>query len=165
MKKKKKVKVLRHLNKPILALTLLFAIAGAFFILDASSISATQTYGKDSPYFFFGRQLLFIFGSFFLALGIIRIDTKRYEKLSLIFIVICLALTGYKVLSNQITGDISALSIDLKIMQIQPAEFLKVFVTLYIGNALGKSQALPYIISYLHIHASVLDKRGKRLIY
>ena len=94
MKKKKKVKVLRHLNKPILALTLLFAIAGAFFILDASSISATQTYGKDSPYFFFGRQLLFIFGSFFLALGIIRIDTKRYEKLSLIFIVICLALTG-----------------------------------------------------------------------
>ena len=138
MKKKKKVKVLRHLNKPILALTLLFAIAGAFFILDASSISATQTYGKDSPYFFFGRQLLFIFDSFFLALGIIRIDTKRYEKLSLIFIVICLALTGYKVLSNQITGDISALSIDLKIMQIQPAEFLKVFVTLYIGNALGK---------------------------
>ena len=137
--KKKKVKVLKHLNKGILTLTMLFAIVGAFFILDASSISATLTYGKSTPYFFFIRQLIFVFVSFFvLAIPILKIDTKNYEWLSFIVSFIFLGLTAYKVLSNAITGNISALTIDLKVLQLQPAEFLKVFLTLYLGSFLGK---------------------------
>ena len=77
--KKKRVKVLRNLNKWILVLTIIFAFGGAFFILDASSISATLTYGKSSPYFFFSRQLVFVIISFILALIMLKvIDTKVY---------------------------------------------------------------------------------------
>ena len=139
MKNKKKVKVLKHLNKTILALTLLFAIVGAFFILDASSISATLTYGENTPYFFFIRQLLFVSVSFFIiAPPLLKIETKHYEALSCIAALIFLGLTLSKILSNAITGDISTLTIDLKIIQLQPAEFLKVFLTLYLGSFLGK---------------------------
>ena len=138
MKKRKKVKVLKYINKPILALTFLFALVGAFFILDASSISATLTYGKDTPYFFFIRQLLFVFVSFTIALPLLKIETKHYEALSCFAALIFLTLTLSKILSNAITGDISTLTINLKVIQLQPAEFLKVFLTLYLGSFLGK---------------------------
>lgn len=138
MKRKKKVKVLKYLNKPILVATLLFAIVGAFFILDASSISAILTYGKDTPYFFFIRQLFFVVVSFIVAIPILKIETKHYEFLSGVAAAIFLILTLSKIFSNAITGNISTLTINLGVMQLQPAEFLKVFVTLYIGSFLGK---------------------------
>ena len=77
--KKRKVKVLRNLNKWILVLTIIFAFGGAFFILDASSISATLTYGKSSPYFFFFFFLIFVIASFIIALFILKTgDTIAY---------------------------------------------------------------------------------------
>ena len=137
--KKRKVKVLRNLNKWILVLTIIFAFGGAFFILDASSISATLTYGKSSPYFFFSRQLIFVIASFIIAIIILKIiDTKAYEPLSGIASLVILGITGIKVFSNVITGGISTLTINIAGIQLQPAEFLKLFLTIYVGSFLGK---------------------------
>ena len=60
MKNNNKKYSLKYINKPILILTLLLAGVGAFLILDASSISAQLTYGYDTPYYFFNKQLIFI---------------------------------------------------------------------------------------------------------
>lgn len=137
--KKKRVKVLRNLNKWILVLTIIFAFGGAFFILDASSISATLTYGKSSPYFFFSRQLVFVIISFILALIMLKvIDTKAYEPLSGIASLVLLGITGVTVFSSVITGGISTLTINIAGIQLQPAEFLKLFLTIYVGSFLGK---------------------------
>lgn len=59
MKKRiiKNIRMLKYINKPILILTLLYAVIGAFLILDASSISSVLTYRLDTPYYFFIRQL------------------------------------------------------------------------------------------------------------
>ena len=53
MKKDREVKysTIKYLNKPILIMTLIFSVLGAFLILDASSISAVRTYGFDTPYY------------------------------------------------------------------------------------------------------------------
>lgn len=50
--KKYIVKVFKNLNKSLFFWTMLYAIGGAFLILDASLISATLTYGYDNPYHF-----------------------------------------------------------------------------------------------------------------
>ena len=137
--KKRKVKVLRNLNKWILVLTIIFAFGGAFFILDASSISATLTYGKSSPYVFFSRQLIFVIASFIIAIIILKtVDTKAYEPLSGIASLVILGITSIKVFSNVITGGISTLTINIAGIQLQPAEFLKLFLTIYVGSFLGK---------------------------
>jgi hypothetical protein len=39
-KNKSKIKLFRNINKPLFFLTLIYAIVGAFLILDASSISS-----------------------------------------------------------------------------------------------------------------------------
>lgn len=139
MKKKKKIKVLKNLHKGILVLTLLFAFGGAFFILDASSISATLTYGKTTPYFFFTRQLFFIIASLIGSVIILKhVDTKAYEPLSGIAALVFLIITAAKLFGNVITGNISTLTINIFGIQLQPAEFLKIFLTLYLGSFLGK---------------------------
>ena len=53
MKKESNTRQLRFTNKPLLIMTIIYAVLGAFLILDASFISATLTYKANSPYFFF----------------------------------------------------------------------------------------------------------------
>lgn len=137
--KKKKVKVLRNLNKWILVLTIIFAFGGAFFILDASSISATLTYGKSSPYFFFSKQLLFVVLGFIGASVILKLfDIKSYEPFSGIIALGLIVATTAKLFGSVITGGISTLTINIAGFQLQPAEFLKLFLTIYLGSFLGK---------------------------
>ena len=66
------------------------------------------------------------------------IDTKAYEPLSGIASLVILGITGIKVFSNVITGGISTLTINIAGIQLQPAEFLKLFLTIYVGSFLGK---------------------------
>ena len=86
MKENKKVKfsIIKNLNKPILILTILFAVIGAFLILDASSISSVLTYRLDTPYYFFIRQLKFIGGALILSSFILLFPTKYYRFVSFI---------------------------------------------------------------------------------
>ena len=134
MKKSKRINLFSYLNKPILIFMILFAIGGAFLILDASSISSVLTYGLDSPYFFFKRQLLFVAFSLCISIFIIKYPTKYYKKtfgfLSLFFIVLILIIyTSNKLFStgvNEVTLKISKFT-------FQPAEFLKIFIVIYMG--------------------------------
>ena len=86
MKENKKVKfsIIKNLNKPILILTILFAVIGAFLILDASSISSVLTYRLDTPYYFFIRQLSFIGAALIASCFVILVPTKLYRKISLV---------------------------------------------------------------------------------
>ena len=106
-------------------------------ILDASSISATLTYGMSSPYYFFERQLIFIGVSLFLSFIILKIPTKYYKLLSLIAIVVFLflLLTAYG--SSLIKSGVNEVTLSLFGGSLQPAEFLKVFLIVYMGAFYG----------------------------
>ena len=133
----KKISIFKNLNKPILILTLLYMILGALLILDASSISATLTYGMSSPYYFFERQLIFIGVSLFLSFIILKIPTRYYKLLSLIAIVVFLflLLTAYG--SSLIKSGVNEVTLSLFGGSLQPAEFLKVFLIVYMGAFYG----------------------------
>ena len=80
--KKNNTRQLRFTNKPLLIMTIIYAVLGAFLILDASFISATLSYDADSPYYFFGRQLFWIMVSFIGAIVVLLFPTKIYRKIS-----------------------------------------------------------------------------------
>ncbi len=133
----KKINIFKNLNKPILILTLIFAIGGALLILDASSISSTLTYGMDSPYYFFKRQLFFVGLSFVGSLFVLKIPTKWYKALSLgataIFLLLLLVAYG----KNLFRSGVNEVTLSLLGGSLQPAEFLKVFLIMYMGSFYG----------------------------
>lgn len=61
-------------------MTIIYAVLGAFLILDASFISATLTYKANSPYFFFTRQLFWIGVSFIIAIIILFFQLRYIER-------------------------------------------------------------------------------------
>ena len=126
------------MNKPILILSILFALFGALFILDASSISAVLRYKLDT-YYFFTRQLVMIGGSLVAALFIIKLfPTKTYKAFSLILSIIFIGLLLIVFIKNKvITTDVSEVTLQIGGFSLQPAEFLKVFLIMYLGCFFG----------------------------
>lgn len=135
---KKKNGLLRYLNKPILILTLLFAALGAFLILDASSISSVLTYGNDTPYYYFIRQIIFIVLSLVASFFIIRYPTKLYKGTSLILSLLFIGALFIVYLKNSLfSSDVNVVTLSLFGGAFQPAEFLKVFLIMYMGSFYG----------------------------
>lgn len=133
--KKYIVKVFKNLNKSLFFWTMLYAIGGAFLILDASLISATLTYGYDNPYHFFIAQLAFIVVSLIGAYIIIKfIPTKIYGIASIfiggILIVALVGAFGGKWIGN----GVRAVTLQIGGFTLQPAEFLKIALIMFMGS-------------------------------
>ena len=138
MKKSKKNKVFKYLNKPILVLTIIYAVLGAFLILDASSISSVLTYGTKTPYYFFERQLLFIGIAFFISIFIINFPTKLYKSISFFLSIIFMGALFVVYLKNELfSTSVNDVTLSLFGGRFQPAEFLKVFLIMYMGSFYG----------------------------
>ena len=138
MKNKGKVKIFRNLNKPILVLTIIYAILGAFLILDASSISSVLTYGTSTPYYFFERQLLFIGIGFLLAIIIINFPTKLYKSISFFLSIFFIGALLIVYIKNELfRTNVNDVTLSLFAGRFQPAEILKVFLIMYMGSFYG----------------------------
>ena len=132
----KKIGIFKNLNKTILILSLIYAIGGALLILNASSISASLVYGENT-YYFFNRQLIFIGVALVFSFIILFISTKHYKLLSLIAIIIffCLLVAAYG--ESLVKSGIQEVTLSLFGGSLQPAEFLKVFIVVYMGAFYG----------------------------
>ncbi len=135
---KKKNNFFKYLNKPILVLTLFFAVVGAFLILDASSISSVLTYGFDTPYYYFIRQIIFIVAGLVASFFIINYPTKLYKGTSLILSLIFMGALFAVYLKNKLfSSSVNTVTLSLFGGVFQPAEFLKVFLIMYMGSFYG----------------------------
>lgn len=135
---KRKIRYFKYMNKPILILTLVYAALGAFLILDASSISSVLTYGNDTPYYYFIRQIVFIGAALFASFFIIRYPTKLYRGTSLILSLLFMGALFFVYLKNSLfSSDVNVVTLSLFGGVFQPAEFLKVFLIMYMGSFYG----------------------------
>lgn len=133
--KKNTVKVFKNLNKSLFVLTLIYAIGGAFLILSASLISATETYHYDSPYHFFIMQLIFIFASLIISYFIVKfIPSKSYGMISLIFIIIFIIPMIIAFGGNWFGNGVRTVAIEIGSFTLQPAEFLKIGLIMFMGS-------------------------------
>lgn len=133
--KKYIVKVFKNLNKSLFFWTMLYAIGGAFLILDASLISATLTYGYDNPYHFFIAQLAFIVISLIGAYIIIKFIPTKIYGIASIFVggILVVALVG-AFGGNWIGNGVRAVTLQIGGFTVQPAEFLKIALIMFMGS-------------------------------
>ena len=137
--KRTKLFSLRDTNKWLLIISLIFVFGGAFLILDASSISSVLYYGNDTPYFFFQRQLLFIFIALIMSIAIMIYPTKLYAGTSRALVGITILLLLIAFFKNSFfSKGISEAALSLFGGKFQVAEFLKVFLIMYFGAFFGK---------------------------
>ena len=132
--KKYMVKVFKNLNKSLLIMSLIYAIGGALLILDASLISSTLTYGYSNPYHFCIMQLVFICVSLFASYLIIKFfPSTSYWLVSIILGGFLMILLSGTIGGNWIGNGVRAVTVNIGNFTLQPAEFLKIVIIMFMG--------------------------------
>lgn len=131
-------KLLSKIDIPLFLMMILYSILGLVMILSASSVSAVLRY-KVSSYYFFVRQIIFIVVSFVVGIYIVlNIKTSQYKFFAPILVVgVLIALIGlffYGMITNNAQS-----WYDLGFFNLQPAEFAKSILILYMAVFYGNS--------------------------
>lgn len=127
------------LDKPLLITMITFMIFGLIMILSASSMASYMRY-DNSIYYYLIRQGIFSSIGLIIFLLAIYFPTKLYKKISPFLMIILLAslfgLTIYGAAYNQAQS-----WYDLKIITIQPSEFGKPIIILFLAYFYEKHKA------------------------
>ncbi len=131
-------KLLTKIDVPLFLMMILYSILGLVMILSASSVSAVLRY-KVSSYSFFIRQIVFVVVSFIVGITIVlRVKTDKYKFFTPFLIVgIIIALIGL-FFKGMITNHAQSWY-DLVFFNLQPAEFSKSILILYMAVFYNKS--------------------------
>lgn len=124
-------KVLNNMNRPLLIVTSILLCFGLIMIQSASSMESYMRYAK-SPYYYFIKQAVFVVAGLIASCFILIFPTKNYKKMSNLFI---LGSIGVLILVYMYgTSANNAKSwFDLGVVSIQPSEFVKIAVILYLA--------------------------------
>ncbi len=133
----KKVSIFSKIDKPLLFMCILYSIIGAIMVLSASSVSAVLKY-DSSPYYFFIKQVIFIVFSYFIGFFfVLRYPIKRYSKILPILSLGIIGALVYLLIKGELVN--SARSwINLGFFSLQPSEFAKTLIILFMAVFYGK---------------------------
>ena len=130
-------KLLSKLDRPLLIVTIIFFLFGLIMILSASSMESFMRYNY-SPYHYFFRQLIFLIMGLTLSIFILIFPTKNYKNISsFILFAIILSLVGLIFYGYSSNEAVSWYKIGP--MTIQPSEFAKIAIILYIATYYEKN--------------------------
>lgn len=131
-------KLLAKIDIPLFIMMVIYSLLGLVMILSASSVSAVLRYKVPSSYFFI-RQIIFLVFSFGVGIYIVlNIKTSRYKLFTPFLLVgIIAALVGL-FFHGMITNHAQSWY-DLGFFNLQPAEFSKSILILYMAVFYGKS--------------------------
>lgn len=129
-------KTFMKMDKTLFIISIAFFIFGLIMILSASSMESYMRYGY-SPYYYFIRQAAFLGIGSIVCLITMNIPSKFFKKISwlLIFIII-LALGGLQIFGYIAKGSQSWIPIGP--INIQPSEFAKVFIIIFLASYYDK---------------------------
>ena len=125
-------RIIKKMDKPLLFITFLLFGFGLMMIFSASNVAAYMKYSV-SPYRYFLRQLLFLVGSSFFSLILLQIDTKKYHALSNMALIMILLALIYLLLYAAVRNQAKSW-IGVGFMTIQPSEFAKIAVIVYLAT-------------------------------
>ena len=127
-------KLFSKMDIPLFIMVVLYISLGLVMIYSASNITAVVRYGY-APYHFFIRQALFVVIAFLIGMTIvIRFPTRNYAALAWPLVFLLIGSLAFLFVKGKIAG--GAISwYDLKFFKIQPSEFAKsilvVFMAIY----------------------------------
>lgn len=124
------------LDKTLFLVTIAFFIFGLVMIFSASSMESYMRYGY-SPYYYLYRQAIFLAIGFVMYFIIINIPTKVYKFFAYFLITVCVvALLGLFFYGHTAGGSSSWFKVGM--LSIQPSEFTKVFLILFLAKYYDK---------------------------
>ena len=130
--------LMKKIDRPLFFLMLVYMILGIVMILSASSVSAVLRY-QVSSYYFFIRQVIFVLFSCFLGfLFVLKYPTRNYKWFAPLYLIIVVALLLYVFGYGAIAGGAQSW-IDFGFFNLQPTEFAKTALILYMGVFYEKS--------------------------
>lgn len=131
-------KIIKHIDKPLLLISVVLFIFGLIMVFSASNVTAYMTHAV-SPYNYFVKQLIFLLVGLFISLIIIKFNTRSYGFFSwglLIITTISLAvLLAIGSAKNQAVS-----WFDLGFVSIQPSEFVKIITIVFLAYYYDKNQ-------------------------
>ena len=147
----------QKIDKPLFFLSLIYTILGLVMVLSASSVSAVLRYNVSSSYFFV-RQLLFMGAAWFVGLFfILKIPTKKYRILAPIYLFGTISLLFLVFGYGAIAGGAQSW-LDLGFFNLQPTEFVKTALILYMAVFYEKSikKRKPFAYNFIPIIFAVI---------
>lgn len=129
-------KLIKYMDKPLLIFMILYCCIGLLAVLSASNVAAVLRYGV-SPYYFFFKQLIFIGISFLIGfIFVIKIDIGKYKNLVFFALIVLVAMLFGLLLYGKMVNSAKSW-IDLGFFSVQPSEFIKLILVLYMGIFFG----------------------------
>ncbi len=129
-------KIFSNMNKPLLFLSIIFLCFGLIMIQSASSMESYMRYAK-SPYYYFVKQAIFIIIGLIGSVFVLIFPTKNYKNMNSFFIIGSI----FVLLLVYLYGDSANNAkswIDLGFISIQPSEFVKVALIIYLATYYDK---------------------------
>lgn len=135
--------LLKKTDKTLLIATIVLSIFGLVMIFSSSSIAAVLQY-KQTEYYFFNKQALFIAVGLVASLIIYLIPTEWYSKLSILgivgIIVVLISLKTYGTVTNSARSWFKIMG-----FSFQPSEFAKTAIILYLACWYGAKKKFKSI--------------------
>lgn len=128
-------KTFNKIDKPLLLLTLVCLVFGILMVGSASSLKAYMTFGDS--YYYFKRQLLFIFMGLFAAFIIIKTPIKRYNNIIYLGVIAIMIALGYVLIKGEVSNGIKGW-LFIGGFGIQPSEFAKTINILFLALTFEK---------------------------
>ncbi|MBK5259650.1 MAG: putative lipid II flippase FtsW [Thermoanaerobaculia bacterium] len=119
---------------------MLIVVVGIVMIYSASAILATQKFGAGNPYHFMTRQLIWLFAGGAAMFLLMHLDTSLLHDRRIVYS--ALALVGLGLVMALFQGPVNGTHrwIILPWFQIQPSEFAKPVVVLFIASILARRE-------------------------
>ena len=132
--------ILRKIDIPLFLVSSILTIIGLIMIFSASSVAAVLQY-KVAEYYFFERQLIVIGVGFFITLVVMNIPLSKYKKISRLLIMgiigLLFLLRSYGTITNSAKSWLNIFGI----FTLQPSEFAKTAIILYLAFAYGSKKS------------------------
>ena len=131
-------KIIKHLDKPLLIITVILFILGLIMVFSSSNVTAYMSHAV-SPYNYFIKQSIFLFIGFILFFIGIRFNTKSYGMFSWGLLIISIASLVVLLIIGTAKND--AVSwFRFSGFSIQPSEFVKVITIVFFAQYYDKNQ-------------------------
>ncbi|HEY2813334.1 MAG TPA: putative lipid II flippase FtsW [Acidimicrobiales bacterium] len=124
----------------LLALIVVLNLIGLVMVLSASSVTALQYEG--SSYYYFERQVLWVFIGSILTIALLNFDYRRLRKLALPMVAlsaVMLVVVLVPGLGSNVNG--SSRWIGVGMFSIQPSEFAKLAMLIFAADLLARRRA------------------------
>ena len=127
-------------DTPLFGATMLIVVVGLVMIYSASAIITVQKVGNANPYYFITRQCVWLIAGGASMLALMHVDTRRLQDPRILYVAMGTVLLALIIALFQSPINGTHRWIVLPFFQLQPSEFAKPVVVLFLAGYLARRE-------------------------